>query len=334
MGSSIEWTDETLNVAVGCTRVSEGCRHCYAERVVHRGMQDAHRGLTVASPDKGPRWNGTVRLVPERLATPLRWRKPRKVFVGSLMDLFHPDIPHEYRAAVFGVFAATQHITYQVLTKRDPRPFFQWLYNRCSTEHGVCPWHVAGHHARQYVDGIGPKHAPITELLNGGYWPLPNVWLGVSCEDQQRADERIPWLLEAPAAVRFVSAEPLLGPLNLTPWLGNAVSRYVEGGGSAPASEGYAVRPGIWWVVVGGESGPKSRPFDLAWARSIRDQCREAGAAFFMKQLGARPQATADPRGLGWTETCELSLRDSKGGDPSEWPEDLRVREFPEVRDA
>jgi len=254
------------------------------------------------------------------------------VFVGSLMDLFHEDIPHEYRAAVFGVFAATPHITYQVLTKRDPRPFFEWLRQQCANrggDHTRDVWEVIETEAREAM--------PEDVLSAAGRvqpWPLPNVWLGVSAEDQQRADERIPWLLSTPAAVRFVSAEPLLGPLNLTPWLGNAVSRYVEGGGSAPASEGYAVRPGIWWVVVGGESGPKSRPFDLAWARSIRDQCREAGAAFFMKQLGARPQATADPRGLGWTETCELSLRDSKGGDPSEWPEDLRVREFPEVRDA
>lgn len=282
--TKIQWTDETWNPVVGCSRVSPGCENCYAERVAHRGLTDRHRGLTVVG-KHGPRWTGEARFVPEALSKPLHWRKPRRVFVNSMSDLFHDDITFEQIAAVFGVMAATPHLTYQVLTKRPARmlEFMRWIgrTSGCATE-----------------------------------WPLPNVWLGVSVEDQRRADERIPLLLECPAAVRFLSGEPMLEAIDLRRWTNDEHGRRHIG---APA--------GIGWVIVGGESGPGARPCSLGWIRSVVEPCGAAGVPVFVKQLGARPQLWERDGIHGF-----LHLRDRKGGDPSEWPEDLRVQEFPEVR--
>jgi protein gp37 len=215
--STIEWTDATWNPVTGCTKVSPGCDHCYAETFAER-------------------WRGTkghyfergfdVQLRPDKLAQPLRWKRPRRIFVNSMSDLFHDAVPDEYIARVFGIMDEAPQHTFQVLTKRHAR--MRSLLSR---------WRV-----------------------------LPNVWLGVSAENQQWADIRIPALLDTPAAVRFVSAEPLLGPIQLR-------REWRHG-------------PSIDWLIVGGESGPGARPTRPEWVRSLRDQCPDFGAAFHFKQWG------------------------------------------------
>lgn len=252
--NGISWTDETWNPIRGCSRVSEGCRNCYAERVAHRfsGEGQPYEGLTTS---KG-RWNGTIRWVDHKLDEPLRWQRPRMVFVNSMSDLFHPGVSFQQIATVFGIMAAAERHTFQVLTKRPERmvEFFEWLKPTSPDfwhEHWTCFALAATELGSKRVE-----HRPV--------WPLPNVWLGVSVENQTAADTRIPLLLQAPAQVRWISAEPLLGPLDLSGHLG-----------------------GLDWVVVGGESGTGARPMHPDWARSIRNQCVEAGVAFHFKQWGA-----------------------------------------------
>lgn len=265
---------------------------------------------------KGPRWTGEVRLVPEVLGTPLKWRKPRRVFVNSMSDLFHEDVSFEFIAAVFGVMAAAPQHTFQVLTKRPKRmrEFFAWVTGR----RGVEPY--------VYVEGSVVVHAAEqvmgTELRRAASWPLPNVWLGVSVEDQATADERIPLLLECPAAVRWVSYEPALGPVDF-----EGLSLDDGSGLSAFRTGDLADEDGLDWVVVGGESGPGARPFDLTWARSVVAQCKSAEVPCFVKQLGAVPY---DSHGRTPAERLELfALSNRKGGDMAEWPDDLRVRQWP-----
>lgn len=297
--SSIEWTDATWNPIRGCSRVSEGCRHCYAEAVAARfsGPGQAYEGLAVMK-DNGPHWTGDVRFVEEHLEDPLKWRRPRRIFVNSMSDLFHESLSDPAVLSIFSVMErAPQHL-FQVLTKR-PKNMLR-----------VVSWI-----GRKFVD-------------NGDRWPLPNVWLGVSVEDQKTADERIPLLLQTPATVRWISAEPLLGAVNLEATGPMFEKLNVLRPHQAAIDHGvYENRPGLDWIVVGGESGADARPFNLDWARSIICQCRDAKVPVFMKQLGARP----------YEHDCDeaecvdfwLKLRDRKGGDPSEWPEDLRVREYP-----
>lgn len=358
--SSIEWTDKTWNPLVGCSRVSEGCRHCYAERFVHRKLSPQHRGLTLAG-EKGPRWNGEVRLVEARLGDPLRWRKPQRVFVNSLSDLFHESVAFETIAAIFGVMAGARHHTFQLLTKRPQRAreFFAWV--RESAEDMVASIGVAPGAAAEvgFCASLVPFGRDALRIALRAPWPLPNVWLGVSVEDQRTADERIPVLLELPAALRFVSYEPALGPIDFdlprcdecgeaarawsedgAPWCseherecsyGHWLDFPSDGSFGVPAGE--AANGGIAWAIVGGESGPGARPFDVAWARSTIEQCRAAGTKCFVKQLGARPIAARHTiASLGGEVAEPLALRHRKGADPSEWPEDLRVREMPEVR--
>jgi protein gp37 len=259
--TAIEWTDETWNPTVGCSRVSPGCDNCYAIGVAHRAMQPAHEGLTIRT-EHGTDWTGEVRCLPERLGTPLHWRKPRRVFVDSMSDLFHPEVPDDFVLDVFTTMARTPQHTYQVLTKRPQR--MAAIVDR------IC-WHDVA-----YPDGIfaadGSWNTPdmsgaVAYLSDGeGELPLENVWLGTSIESDRYA-WRADHLREAPAAVRFLSLEPLLGPLpslNLT---------------------------GIDWVIVGGESGPGARPMHPAWVRDIRDRCADAGVAFFFKQWGDWEQA-------------------------------------------
>lgn len=318
MSTDIEWTDTVWNPVLGCSRVSAGCQNCYAERFAHRGLTERHRGLTVMG-SKGPRWTGEVRLVPEVLGTPLKWRKPRRVFVNSMSDLFHEGVPFEFVAAVFGVMAAAPQHTFQVLTKRPKRmrEFFEWAPNLIEMA-GLADELIAksvgmpGQLARRlyghFDDESGDTNVP---------WPLPNVWLGVSVEDQTTADERIPLLLECPAAVRWVSYEPALGQVDFT--------RLTWGNGdfcNALVRDSY--RGGLDserldWIVVGGESGPGARPFDLAWAQSVIRQCAEAGVPAFFKQAGSHPVA----------DGTRLRLRDRKGGDLSELPAEFNVREWP-----
>lgn len=308
--SKIEWTDTTWNPVVGCARVSAGCEHCYAETMAAR-----HVLMSQAQGRKSPylpvvdverrRWNRKAVFLPERLGDPLRWRKPRRVFVNSMSDLFHEDISFEQIAAVFGVMAAAPQHTFQVLTKRPARmlEFFRWL----------------GNNGRAMIAEAAHDQVPCFSWEESddfsGPWPLPNVHLGVSVEDQRAADERIPVLLECPAALRFLSVEPLLGAVDLWPSF-SIVDSNGEPSGPRCNADG---SPAIGWVIVGGESGPGARPCKGDWIRSIVAQCGEAGVPVFVKQLGAR-----------WAQTLSnTSNPDRKGGDPDEWPEDLRVRQLP-----
>jgi len=339
--SKIQWTEATWNPVIGCQRVSEGCRNCYAEtqakRIALMHPGSAYNGVLRIDPVSTqplPMWNGTALTMPDRLDQPLRWEKPRLIFVNSMSDLFHKDVPFEFIAAVFGVMAATPRHTFQLLTKRPERAleFFQWLGERPwpGSERDSRVWWCA-HHAREqgtevFMRGSDDRspHSNRNVALDTP-WPLPNVWLGVSCENQETAEERIPLLLKCPAAVHWVSAEPLLGPIDF----GKADPVWSE-------DAGRFVR--VDWVVVGGESGAGARTCRAEWLRSIVHQCMRAGVSVFVKQLGA---AYEDPengiagaalaRGMN-AETRSLVshvLRHPKGGDIEEWPVGLRVREWP-----
>jgi protein gp37 len=292
----IAWTDVTWNPVRGCSRVSPGCENCYAERTAARfsGTGQPYHGLAVMGEHR-PRWTGEVRLVPEHLADPLRWRRPRRVFVNSMSDLFHEKLANEEIAAVFGVMAAAQAHTFQVLTKRPERmrEWFEWVVSVGPSAHVL----GAARGVRWYAwDRLGSFRHPLgyddTAAVSPSWsgeapswpWPLPNVWLGVTAEDQRRADERLPLLLQTPAAVRFVSVEPQLEHVFFQrEWIG-------------------ADR--VYWVIGGAESGPGARPFNEAWARSLRDQCQAFGAAFFYKQtvVAGRKVSTPDLDGRRWVE--------------------------------
>ncbi|WP_214103181.1 DUF5131 family protein [Acrocarpospora catenulata] len=272
--TAIEWADRTWNPVLGCVKVSPGCDGCYAITQAHIRASNPHprvasafNGLTQRTPE-GLDWTGRVNLIRERLGEPFTWRKPQTVFVNSLSDLFHPAIPESFIADVFQVMAATPRHTYQVLTKRHGR--MRGLLRKWSPITGAPPW------------------------VHTGPWPLPNVWLGVSVEDQERAELRIPALLETPAAVRWISAEPLLGPVDLRNLKARngALIDCLGGDVKTPGGEVYSGAPSVLdWVVTGGESGKGARPPHPDWFRRLRDQCQELGTAFFLKQWGSwRPQ--------------------------------------------
>ena len=234
--TGIEWTDATWNPVTGCTEVSPGCAHCYAKTFAERW-----RGKEDHPYEMG--FDLTLR--PERLDQPRRWRKPRMIFVNSMSDLFHEGIPWDFIVDVYKVmFEADQHI-YQVLTKRSER-FREFFGSGLPL-------------------GDGPQdETEYWQAMNRKYvGEAPHIWHGVSVENQRFADIRIPHLLSVPAAVRFLSCEPLLGPLDLTPYLER-----------------------LQWVIVGGESGPKARPANPHWVREIKDQCVRYGVPFFFKQWG------------------------------------------------
>lgn len=264
--SDIEWTGHTWNVTTGCSRTGPECDNCYAMNMAHRF--DWGRHLTQKHPvklkllDGGRRevdmvdWNGKIDMHPDRLSMPLRWREPAKVFVCSTSDLFHPKIPFEYIAATFGVMATAKMHTFQVLTKRAARmaEFFRWVHkNGC----GVCV-----DQAREHMEKARAGRRHLHLIDTAAYeWPLPNVWCGTSVGVRD-AKHRIDELREVPAAIRFLSLEPLLedlGDLDLR---------------------------GIGWVIGGGESQTRARPMHPDWARSIRDQCEAASVPFFYKQNG------------------------------------------------
>jgi len=303
--SNIEWTDATWSPTVGCLKVSPGCENCYAidtaYRQEHAFKRPEYQGTTRKLPDGSRNWTGTVRTLPGRLTLPLKWRTPRRIFVDSMSDLFHADMPDEFLDKVFATMAITARHTYQVLTKR-PERMQRYVADpeaRCRIGRLMTLGVILTAPGRIDVDGgeMAEWHQ------HGVQWPLPNVWLGVSVEDQQRADARIPLLLQTPAAVRWLSCEPLLGPVDLWapryPWPDRAV---VEG--QADLGSGFAWGRGIQWVVAGGESGAHARPMDPGWARSLRDQCQAAGVAFYFKQWGGRTHAAGGREldGRTWDE--------------------------------
>jgi protein gp37 len=319
--TKIQWCDHTFNGWRGCTKVSCGCKFCYAD--VLSGRNPGTLGIW------GP--EGTRVVASEsKWAEPRKWNREaqaegvrRRVFCASLSDVFESwDGPmvdsqgrvlHYNSAATWWIPEETSHgpITMDFVRERlfdliDETPHLDWLLltKRPENLRDMLPW--TSDHAGQYADR---------------FWP--NVWVGTSVENQETADARIPALLEIPAAVRFVSAEPLLGPVSMHPrW----TSIRSEGQYMNIVECGHGL---IDWLIVGGESGPQARPCDVAWVRSLRDQCRAAGVPCFVKQLGAKIRSESNPHPgvvLGVTTTP----LDSKGGNPAEWPEDLRVREFPQ----
>jgi protein gp37 len=267
--TTIEWTDAVWNPVTGCNKVSPGCSRCYAETIDHRFDHDNVGKLPWAFP--ASRGGRGVTLHPERLEQPLHWKKSRRVFVNSMSDLFHEDVPDVFIDQVFGIMDGCRRHTFQVLTKRPDRmlPYLTALNNQ-RIDRGA-----AAAQGLDFVHRLDP------------IYPLPNVWLGVSVENQLWAERRIPLLLQTPAAVRFLSCEPLLGPLDLT----NALE----------LSSTWGTRCN--WVITGGESGPKARPMHPDWARSIRDQCQAAGVPFFYKQgNGPRPGQDTLLDGREWRE--------------------------------
>ncbi len=324
MTTGISWTDETWNVTRGCDYLSAGCKNCYAAPAAARvnrqfaalGRPQPYEGL-VQITEKGPRWTGETRFVAEKLVEPLRWRKPKRIFVNSMSDLFHDDFTNEQIALVYAVMALAEDHTFQVLTKRPGRrrAWFTWIADRAVSAGRTVVGEILAivrEQASAFVDGAERvwgwirDHDPYGSVYDRTVrreWPLSNAWEGVSVENQKCADERIPLLCETPAAVRFLSMEPLLEHTIL----GEVALRgkFIEcpdenqgdevdpcAGCPAVPNDGAksgdycgAIRgPRIDWVIAGCESGPGARPCDVAWLRSIRDQCAEARVPFFLKQ--------------------------------------------------
>jgi len=294
--TAIEWADATWNPITGCSVVSPGCANCYAMRLAGGRLRHhpTRAGLTVWT-KAGPVWTGEVRLNDAVLDQPLRWRRPRRIFVCAHGDLFHEAIPDEWIDSVFSVMARAPRHVFLVLTKRPAR-----------MRHYINDTREIWHTSWGAGDALSTTHIP---------WRWPHVWLGVSVENQRTADERIPMLLATPAARRWISAEPLLGPVDL---------RYLQPGEPATEIDALAGTHGVLrphrgrcksldWVVVGGESGPRARQCDVQWARDIVRTCAATGTPCFVKQLGSNSDYRAT----------------KKGADPMEWPADLRVRQWP-----
>jgi protein gp37 len=310
----ISWTDQTWNPIRGCSRVSQGCVNCYAEAVANRfsapgapyeGLVDAHG-----------RWNGVIRVVEDHMLDPIAWGSPRRIFVNSMSDLFHENVPEAVIVDIFAVMALTPRHQYQILTKR-PERMAQWFSGPAFA--------ATQSAAKRIVEGWMDKHpknwarfmvnAPVRVTLAGMSmkihthftWPLDNVWLGISCEDQETADERIPKLMQSSAKVHWISAEPLIAPIDLVPFL-KCNCRLSDSFNAPPWSHAplCPCRCRLDWVVVGGESGPNARPMDLQWARDMKAACTHYGVAYHFKQTGGRHTHNDVPI-----------------------PEDLDIREYP-----
>jgi len=291
MTTKIQWAEETWNPIRGCTRVSPGCANCYAERHAGRfsGEGLAFHGFAARVGGKS-RWTSEVELIEHKLYEPLSWKKPRKVFVNSMSDLFHDkvadlDMPAELGILprIFAVMAACPQHTFQILTKR-PEIALEWF--RCQPEISI----EAEFQFHSFFYSVNPRSKP----RDWPGWPLPNVWIGVSVESQRYADERLPILGEIPAALRFASAEPLLEQLSLEPHLATFLD----------------------WLIVGGESGPKARTMQLQWAEDLVRQAKQNEKPVFVKQLGS-------------VLAKQMQLKHKKGGDLAEWPKHLQIRQFP-----
>jgi protein gp37 len=325
-GTKIEWTDATWNPITGCQIVSAGCKNCYAMRIAGTRLRNhpTRTGLTRQNATGKPVWNGEVRFNKAALLEPLKWTRPRKIFVCAHADLFYEAVPDEWINSVFAIMALTPQHTYQVLTKRPER---MREYMRSD---GLIDRLIEAACKIDSARGASWATDVYLKLIDG--LPLPNVWLGTSVEDQATAEERIPILLDTPAALRWISAEPLLGSVDLEPWLpwpdptlgddpaevnGKSwgcqecdstcrdcpTSRAVYQCDEGPIGEDgcptwvACERVTLDWIVVGGESGAGARPMHPSWARSIRDQCAAATVPFLFKQWGAWGHARPEPAG-------------------------------------
>jgi len=350
--TGIQWTHvpgyigATWNPTTGCTRVSPGCDHCYAftlhdqRYVVNRDharkyamtpetyRRSLANGVDLPPLPMAPQYDVPFSQVQvldyDRLTEPLHRKAPRAYFVDSMSDLFHEAVPDEVIDGVFAVMALSPQHLFMILTKR-PERMRQYLSPGRAHPVGLAALGITlSSLARNRRSRVGAGTTLAGDVAHLEAWPLPNVWIGTSVEDQARADERIPLLLDTPAAVRFLSMEPLLGAVDLPrSWL-----RGIAGENT----------PVVSWVIVGGESGKGARPFDLRWAQSLRDQCAAAGVPFFMKQLGSHPVAPIpwDKIGLAGIPLSQepvqiVGYKHSHAANPDEWPEDLRVREWPAV---
>jgi protein gp37 len=298
--TKIEWTDYSWPIINGCRRKSAGCESCYAERLAatRLAQTEKYKGLAVMTPN-GPRWTGETRLWEPALQEPLRLKKPSRIFVADMGDLFYEGVNDEDIDKVFAVMALCPQHTFQVLTKRAERmrDYF------CNREGWI-------RLTTKLFETVSERGLDEMLLLDCTFEdnersivrvPLKNVWLGVSCEDQKTADERIPWLLRTPAAVRWVSYEPALGPVNFV-GIRDANTRVTRGAYLGPCLHaddvgGLYETLGLDWIVCGGESGPGARPMHPDWARSARDQCVAVGVPFFFKQHGAWMETDAVPGG-------------------------------------
>lgn len=325
--SPIEWTEGTWNPLLGCDKCSAGCKFCYAIRTAWRLMHNpnptiaaAYAGLVEQRPDGSLNWTGRINLLPERLKQPIAWKEPKKIFVNSQSDLFHVNVPDAFIDQVFAVMGVCPQHTFQVLTKRADRmcDYVRGLRERSANRYFLP---ALFDNAAGLIDAAGDlkladylwkaanKHA------GKNTFPLPNVHLGVSVEDQKAADERIPHLLSTPAAVRFLSCEPLLGPMDLRHVQHDRIVEI-----DALTGDHGVYRPlqgrsdaRVHWVIVGGESGPGARPMHPDWARSLRDQCQAAGVPFLYKQWGEwSPLAPVLPSGRADFRGCRI-VENTKG---------------------
>jgi len=248
--TGIGWTDATWNPVIGCTKVSQGCKLCYAKTLHDQRHKAYLAGKKI--PAQYARSFEYIQVISERLTDPYRWRKPRRIFVNSMSDLFHEDLPFRYIAEVFTAMWQNPRHTFQVLTKRPGRllEFYSWNY----------PPAMAAAEARADWLGSGP-----------------NIWLGTSTENQETADQRIPLLKETPAAIRFLSCEPLLGPIDILRHIGTDRERKIPG-------QGIWIPPAIGWVIIGGETGLGHRVMRIEWLEQIVEDCRAAGVPVFVKQ--------------------------------------------------
>ncbi len=302
--TKIPWSEMTWNPIIGCSKVSAGCLNCYAEKMANRlsRMELAKGNFDGAylrvyggghprnlaehefygGKRRGGGWHGNTVFVETQLNKPLHWKKPRMIFVCSMGDLFHESVPFEWIDDVMAIIAACPHHVFQVLTKR-PEKMLKYF---TTEQDGLC--------AEDRVECM---------LMDGGYpkwtWPLPNLWLGVTAENQETSDKRIPILLDIPAAVRFVSVEPMLEGVDLSEYMGRQY-------GICDTVYPYSY---LDWVIVGCESGPKRRTCRLEWVQSIVDQCKDANVPCFVKQIEVNGKVSHNPE---------------------EWPESLRVRQWPE----
>lgn len=353
--TSIEWASKVWNPLAGCSVVSPGCTNCYAMKMAARieamaagrGQTSAYDGLTRKT-KAGAVWTGEVRLVESALLQPLRWKKPQRIFVNSMSDLFHEDVPDEWIDQILAVAALTPQHTYMILTKRSAR-MRAYMADPAMAKRVI--------HAAFKIDCEGGAWmAADHEIAGDPIFPLPNVWLGVSAEDQDRLEQRAEDFARTPAAVHFVSAEPLLGELDFC-------NIQLPGRRNLDLLAGVITRDGVGLdfvhpaglVIVGGESGPKARDCWVPNVRSIVRQCTDTGTPVFVKQLGARVIDRNDAGFDGeeehhWPETdpddveedlsgyrdgyqgapVRVRLKDRKGGDMAEWPADLRIRQLPQ----
>lgn len=294
----ISYCERTWNVTLGCSPVSAGCAACWANGMVRRIESAQHSDnptVTVTG-----QWNGEICLRPDWLAKPLHWRKPLVILVQTLGDLFHEQVPFEFIAAVYGVMAACPQHTFLVLTKRPERmlEFHRWIDEQ--SPKGLprleCNMRALQEEERQGSELLHRERCADPD----GPWPLPNVWLGISAENQAELDRRVPLLLQVPAAHRWLSLEPLLGPLDLFAFMRGHIRD------ASLASLGVSSMPGIDWIAIGPETGPRARPCDVEWLRSVVRQCRDASVPAHVKAVPVDGKPSKNPH---------------------EWPDDLSVQD-------